>query len=155
MTEIVRYEVGSGTVLVEVADNSFGVERPARNEQGITDAGRRLEDALSAIRPAANAAAEVLKEVGAERLELQFGVKLAGEAGAIIAQNCSEGHFIVTMSFTHGARRAPGAGGRNHAVSRLQRRLLRAPWAPRPPRNGEPTPSRKPKSYQFPARAEL
>ena len=58
MTEILRYEVGSGTVLVEVADDSYGVERPSRNEQGITDAGRRLEDALAAIRPAANAAAE-------------------------------------------------------------------------------------------------
>lgn len=101
MTEILRYEVGSGTVLVEVADDSFGVERPARNEQGITDAGRRLEDALAAIRPAANAAAEVLKEIGAEHLELQFGVKLAGEAGAIIAQNCSEAHFIVKLSFAH------------------------------------------------------
>ena len=101
MTETRRDEVGSGTVLVEVADDRFGVERPARNEQGITDAGRRLEDALAAIRPAANAAAEVLKEVGAEHLELQFGVKLAGEAGAIIAQNCSEAHFIVTLSFAH------------------------------------------------------
>jgi hypothetical protein len=101
MTEILRYEVGSGTVLVEAADSSFGVERPARNEQGITDAGRRLEDALSAIRPAANAAADVLKDVGAERLEVQFGVKLAGEAGAIIAQNCAEAHFVVTMSFAH------------------------------------------------------
>lgn len=100
MTEMLRYEVGSGTVLVEVAENSFGVERPARNEQGITDAGRRLEDALAAIRPAANAAAEVLKDIGAEHLELQFGVKLAGEAGAIIAQNCSEAHFIVKLSFT-------------------------------------------------------
>jgi hypothetical protein len=85
MTEILRYEVGSGT----------------RNEQGITDAGRRLEDALTAIRPAANAAAEVLKEVGAEHLELQFRIKLPGEAGAIIAQNCSEAHFIVKLSFTH------------------------------------------------------
>lgn len=101
MTEILRYEVGSGTVLVEVADNSYGVEGPSRNELGITDAGRRLEDALAAIRPAANAAAEVLKEVGAEHLELQFGVKLAGEAGAIIAQNCSEAHFIVKLSFSH------------------------------------------------------
>ncbi|MGP4032365.1 CU044_2847 family protein [Pseudarthrobacter sp. 1C304] len=101
MTEILRYEVGSGTVLVEAAENSFGVERPARNEQGITDAGRRLEDALAAVRPAAAAAAEVLKEVGAEHMELQFGVKLAGEAGAIIAQNCSEAHFVVTLSFSH------------------------------------------------------
>jgi hypothetical protein len=101
MTEILRYEVGSGTVLVEVADSSFGLERPARNEQGITDAGRRLEDALAAIRPAANAAAEVLQEIGAEHLELQFGVKLAGDAGAIIAQNCSEAHFVVKLSFAH------------------------------------------------------
>lgn len=101
MTEILRYEVGSGTVLVEVADDSFGIERPARNEQGITDAGRRLEDALTAIRPAATAAAEALKDVGAEHLELQFGVKLAGGAGAIIAQNCSEAHFIVKLSFSH------------------------------------------------------
>lgn len=101
MTEILRYEVGSGTVLVEVADDSYGVERPARNEQGITDAGRRLEDALAAIRPAANAAAEVLKEAGADHVEVQFGVKLAGEAGAIIARNSSEAHFIVKLSFSH------------------------------------------------------
>ena len=101
MTEILRYEVGSGTVQVEVADNSYGVERPSRNEQGITDAGRRLEDALAAIRPAATAAAEVLREVGAEHLELQFGVKLAGEAGAIIAQNSAEAHFVVKLSFSH------------------------------------------------------
>ena len=100
MTEILRYEVGAGTVLVEVEDNSFGVERPSRNEQGILDAGRRLEDALSAVRPAASAAAEVMKEFGADHLELQFGVKLAGEAGAIIARTSAEGHFIVRMSFT-------------------------------------------------------
>jgi hypothetical protein len=100
MTEILRYEVGSGTVLVEVEDDSFGVERPSRNEQGILDAGRRLEDALSAVRPAARAAAEVMKELGPDHLELQFGVKLAGEAGAIIARTSAEGHFIVRMSFT-------------------------------------------------------
>ena len=32
MTEILRYEVCYGTVPVEVADNSFGIERPSRNE---------------------------------------------------------------------------------------------------------------------------
>ncbi|MDI3211970.1 CU044_2847 family protein [Arthrobacter sp. AL12] len=53
------------------------------------------------MRPAANAAAEVLREVGAAQLELQFGVELAGEAGAITAQNCSEAHFIVRLSFAH------------------------------------------------------
>lgn len=38
MTEVLRYEVGSGTVLVEVDENSYGVDHPARNEQGILSA---------------------------------------------------------------------------------------------------------------------
>jgi hypothetical protein len=100
MTEILRYEVGSGMVLVEADENSFGVEHPARDHQGILDTGRRLEDVLAAVRPAANAAADVLSELAPEHLELQFGVKLAGSSGAIIARNCSEGHFIVKMSWS-------------------------------------------------------
>ena len=58
MTEVLRYEVGSGTILVEADDNSYGVDHPARNEQGILDVGRRLEDALASVRPAAHAALE-------------------------------------------------------------------------------------------------
>ncbi|WP_454698072.1 CU044_2847 family protein [Arthrobacter humicola] len=100
MTEILRYEVGSGMVLVEAEESSFGVEHPSRDDQGIQDTGRRLEDALAAIRPAAKAAADVLADLAPEHLELQFGVKLAGAAGAIIARNVVEAHFIVRMSWT-------------------------------------------------------
>ncbi|MEO5317278.1 CU044_2847 family protein [Arthrobacter sp. CC3] len=100
MTEILRYEVGSGMVLVEAEESSFGVEHPSRDDQGIQDTGRRLEDALAAIRPAAKAAADVLADLAPEHLELQFGVKLAGAAGAIIARNVAEAHFIVRMSWT-------------------------------------------------------
>ncbi|WP_432395890.1 CU044_2847 family protein [Pseudarthrobacter sp. L19] len=114
MTEILRYEVGSGTVLVEVDEGSFGVERPARNEIGVLEAARRLEDALAAVRPAARAAAEVMRELAPEHLQLQFGVKLAGDAGAIIARNCAEGHFVVTLSFT--APAAPAVPDENEIV---------------------------------------
>lgn len=100
MTEVVRYEVGSGTVLVEVADNSYGVEHPARNEQGILDAGRRLEDALAAVRPAAAAAVDAMREIAPEHMEVEFGVKLAGTAGAVIARNTADGHFILRMSWS-------------------------------------------------------
>ncbi|HEY9356279.1 MAG TPA: hypothetical protein VIQ52_08240 [Arthrobacter sp.] len=41
MTEVLRYEVGSGTVLVEADENGCGVDRRARNGQGILDVGRR------------------------------------------------------------------------------------------------------------------
>jgi hypothetical protein len=96
MTEVVRYEVGSGTVLVEVADNSYGVEHPARNEQGILDAGRRLEDALAAVRPAAAAVVDAMREIAPEHMEVEFGVKLA----AVIARNTADGHFILRMSWS-------------------------------------------------------
>ena len=41
-----------------------------------------------------------MRELAPEHLELQFVVKLAGEAGAIIAGNCFQAHFTVKMSFT-------------------------------------------------------
>ncbi|HEY9355289.1 MAG TPA: CU044_2847 family protein [Arthrobacter sp.] len=103
MTEVVRYEVGSGTVLVEVDGNSYGVNHPARNEQGIVDAGRRLEDALASVRPAAIAVLEAMRELAPEQMEIEFGVKLAGDAGAVIARNSADGHFILRMSWSASA----------------------------------------------------
>lgn len=100
MTEVLRYEVGSGTVLVEVDDNSYGVDHPARNEQGVLDAGRRLEDAIAGIRPAAVAVFEAMRELAPEKMEIEFGVKLAGDAGAMIARNSADGHFILRMSWS-------------------------------------------------------
>ena len=100
MTEVMRYEVGSGTVLVEAADNSYGVDHPARNEQGILDTGRRLEDALASVRPAARAALEAMAELTPEQIEVEFGVKRAGDAGAVIAKSSSDAHFILRMTWT-------------------------------------------------------
>ncbi|GLB68197.1 CU044_2847 family protein [Arthrobacter mangrovi] len=108
MTEVLRYEVGSGTVLVEVDEDSYGVDRPARNEQGILDAGRRLEEALAAVRPAASAAVDALAELAPEEVEITFGIKLAGDAGAIIARNCGDAHFVVRMSWSGGPAMAEG-----------------------------------------------
>ena len=108
MTEVLRYEVGSGTVLVEAADDSYGVDRPARNEQGILDTGRRLEDALASVRPAARAALEAMAELTPEQIEIEFGVKLAGDAGAVIAKSSSDAHFVLRMSWAPAAAAAPG-----------------------------------------------
>ena len=100
MTEVVRYEVGSGTILVEVDDNSYGVDHPGRNEQGILDAGRRLEDALAAVRPAAAAAVEAMREIAPEEMEIEFGIKLAGNAGALIARNSADAHVILRTKWS-------------------------------------------------------
>nr|WP_306422566.1 CU044_2847 family protein [Paenarthrobacter aurescens] len=110
-----RYEVGSGTVLVEVDDDSYGVDHPARNEQGILNVDRRLEDALASVRPAAVAALESMRELAPEHMEIEFGIKLAGDAGALIAKSCPEGHFIVRMSWSTEHRHAGGTELNEHA----------------------------------------
>ena len=33
-------------------------------------------------------------------MEVEFGVKLAGTAGAVIARNTADGHFILRMSWS-------------------------------------------------------
>lgn len=100
MTEIVRFEVGNGSVLVETEEDTFGVQRVSRGEDGIVEAGRRLEDALASVRDAANASLKVLSKLSPDAIEIEFGIKLAGEAGALIAKASTEGHFTVKMSWT-------------------------------------------------------
>ena len=101
MTEVVRFNLDEGsTVLVEVDEDAFGIERVARGRDGVVEAGRRLTEALSSVRDAAQASMNVLHTLSPDGLEMEFGVKLAGEAGAIIAKTAAEGHFSVKLSWS-------------------------------------------------------
>jgi Trypsin-co-occurring domain 1 len=101
VTEVVRFHLDEGSaVLVEVDDDTFGVERVGRGQDGVVEAGRRLTDALGNVRDAARASMNVLQTLSPDGLELEFGVKFAGEAGAIIAKTAAEGHFNVKLSWS-------------------------------------------------------
>jgi hypothetical protein len=101
VTEVVRFNLDEGsTVLVEVDEDAFGIERVARGRDGVVEAGRRLTEALSSVRDAAQASMNVLRTLSPDGLEMEFGVKLAGEAGAIIAKTAAEGHFSVKLSWS-------------------------------------------------------
>lgn len=100
MTELVRFSLPEGSaVLVEVDEDSLGIERVSRDRDGVVEAGHRLTEALGSVRDAAQASMEVLQTLSPGRIELEFGVKLAGEAGAIIAKTAAEGHFTVKLSW--------------------------------------------------------
>lgn len=101
MSEVVRFDLDEGsTVLVEVDEDAFGVVRVSRGQDGVVEAGRRLTEALGSVRDAAQASMNVLHTLSPDGLELEFGVKLAGEAGAIIAKTSAEGHFSVKLSWS-------------------------------------------------------
>jgi hypothetical protein len=101
MSELVRFGLdGDASVLVEVDDSSLpGLQRVGRGQDGIVEAGRRLNDALAGVREAAHESVRMLRSLSPDECELEFGVKFAGEAGAVIAKTSTEGHFIVKLSW--------------------------------------------------------
>ncbi len=105
MDTVVRYQVGDGSsVLVEVDEDTYGVEEVSRTSQGVLEAGQRLESALGSVRDAAQAVLDTLSRLSPETVEVEFGIKLAGELGALIAKTSAEGHFTVRLSWSPGEK---------------------------------------------------
>ena len=86
-------------MFVEVAEDSIGTERIARNEDGVLQAETRLDDALQIARPATRAVLDTLRELAPEEHVVEFGIKLNAEAGVVIAKSAAEGHFTVRITW--------------------------------------------------------
>lgn len=98
MTALVRFENDEGSPIVfEVDEYDFGMERVSRGGDAIVQAGRRIEDILAGVRPALGTLMTALKDLGPSEHEIEFGVKLNVQAGAIIAKTSAEGHFVVKL----------------------------------------------------------
>jgi hypothetical protein len=78
---VMRYQVGDGSsVLVEVDEDTYGVEEVSRASEGVLKAGQTLESALGSVRDAAKAALDALTKLSPETLEVEF-VSLARVMG--------------------------------------------------------------------------
>jgi Trypsin-co-occurring domain 1 len=107
MDDIVRFETGTGgALLVEVEDDSFGIERCARTEKGVVEAVERLDEVMAKVRPAIREVIEALRELAPDEREIEFGVKLNAELGALIAKTSVDAHFVVRLAW-----RRPGKAG--------------------------------------------
>lgn len=107
MSEVIRFDVDEGaTVLVEVDEETFGVRRAARDSDEVIRAGKRLQEALAVIRPTARAVVDALGDLDADEQEIQFGVILSGEIGAMIAKTAATAHFTVTLSWRNRSSQA-------------------------------------------------
>ena len=98
--QLVRYELSNGgSLLVEVADDAYGYEQCAREADGVVRAGRTLEAVFEHIVPTARAILDGLAELSAAVVQVDFGIKLSGEVGVVVARSSVEGHFNVRMAF--------------------------------------------------------
>jgi hypothetical protein len=100
MSELVRFALeDDSSVLVEVEQDESGFDRVARGSDGVLEASHQLTQALGGVRAAAQQSLEALQGLSPEAIELEFGIKLSGEAGAVIAKTSAEGHFTVKLAW--------------------------------------------------------
>jgi hypothetical protein len=69
----------------------------------------RLEESLSPLVAAARTVLGRMRELSPDSVEVEFGVKLAGEAGWVFAKAATEGHLTVTLGWRAGAAQAEAA----------------------------------------------
>jgi hypothetical protein len=104
MKRLVEFPLeGGGVALVEVDDAAPG-KGPglvSRNDGVAEEAAMTFEKALGRIRPVANALLAQLSslEAAPETVQVEFGIKLTGKAGAFICESSIEGHCKVTLGW--------------------------------------------------------
>ena len=100
---LVEFKTDDGAVVAveAVTERRPGSRLVARGD-GTVQAARTFEGALEGVRAAAESALRVFRD-GALRpdgVEIEFGVKLSAETGAIIAKGTAEGHLVVRLTWS-------------------------------------------------------
>jgi hypothetical protein len=103
MGRLVEFTTEDGAiVVVETADGVGGSRLVSRGGEPADRITGTFEAALDGVRSAAQSALRVFRD-GALRpdsVELEFGVKLGAEAGAVIAKGTAEGQLVVRLSWS-------------------------------------------------------
>ncbi|MFF8943322.1 CU044_2847 family protein [Streptomyces sp. NPDC014864] len=105
MEGLVDFRTADGTVVrVETPDDEYGSRLVARGDDGALQATRTFEGALDGVRAAAESALRVFRDgsLKPDAVEIEFGVKLTAEAGALIAKSAVEGQLVVKLSWSPG-----------------------------------------------------
>ncbi|MQY14940.1 hypothetical protein SRB5_51160 [Streptomyces sp. RB5] len=110
MSELVRFEGPEDSELVvEVIDDTPGLELIGRRDDGLVQARRRLRDSLEATLPTLRSVVDTAHALAPHQLEIEFGMKFTAEAGVVVAKSAAEGHFVLRMSWSRAQGGTAGA----------------------------------------------
>jgi hypothetical protein len=103
MTQLVEATIDNGSVLFEVADaTTAGPQKVARHGGNtVATLDQSLDAALASVRPAAEKVLHTFTGLGLDTCQIEFGVSLDAQAGAIIAKTGASAHFTITLAWTH------------------------------------------------------
>jgi hypothetical protein len=97
---------GKGIVLFETDESDeVGPQRVSNEDKAV----ETFQQALERVHPAVSRVVQTLQQLAPGAVEVEFGIKLTGEAGAIFAKVATEGHLHVKASW---AKPADGQGPR-------------------------------------------
>ncbi|MER6683406.1 CU044_2847 family protein [Streptomyces olivaceoviridis] len=114
--ELVEFRTEDGAlVVVEGAAGARSGARLVSRGEGPAQAARTFEGALDGVRAAAASALRVFRDgsLCPDAVEIEFGVRLSAEAGAVIAKGSAEGHLVVKLSWSPGQAPDQAAPGQN------------------------------------------
>ncbi|MFE4687507.1 CU044_2847 family protein [Streptomyces sp. NPDC056721] len=100
MRSLARLELeDGGSILVEAPDVSEGPVPVGRVGDAIRDLPQSAQEYLRPVTEMARTAMQQLREAGPDSVEIEFGVDLATEAGAVIARSKASCHLKVTVAW--------------------------------------------------------
>lgn len=104
MTELLEVPLqGGDTLLVEVEAGQLPHDEGlilASNAQGVVGrAAVTLEEAFDHLAPTLTAITERLRKVTPHGMTVEFGIKLGGETGLILAKGTAEVNFKISLSW--------------------------------------------------------
>lgn len=95
---------GGGFVVVEVdradlpPDEGLTLATPEPGK-ALATASKTLSESLERIEPVLNAVKDKLEAAAPDHFAVEFGIKLGGETGVILAKGTAEVNFKITMTW--------------------------------------------------------
>ncbi|MEU7578922.1 CU044_2847 family protein [Streptomyces sp. NPDC041068] len=108
MDGLVEFTTDDGArVVVADVDEGSGSRLVSRGDEPAL-AARTFEASLDGARAAAESALRVFREgsLRPDSVEIEFGVRMSAEAGAVIVKGQAEGHLVVRLSWSPGGSAA-------------------------------------------------
>lgn len=97
MARIIEYSDG---FLFEI-DDEEGMERRVSRTDGLPEkVNQTFQKALDEqVKPAARKVVEALRSVSPDQVQLEIGIKMKGEVGAVFAKGAADAHMVITMTW--------------------------------------------------------
>ncbi|MEV8015481.1 CU044_2847 family protein [Streptomyces sp. NPDC086554] len=105
MDDLVEFRTDDGArVVMADVDDLHGSHLISRHGEGPAQAARTFEGSLAGARAAAESALRVFRDgsLRPDSVEIEFGVRMTAEAGAVIVKGTAEGHLVVRLAWTPG-----------------------------------------------------